>query len=432
MPSRQDILEDLQRVFGGAETRPTADNYRKHGRYSMGPIYSEFDNWPEAKEAAGVNRELENPRKIDRELLIEDIQRVQKEVSGVVTYADYRENGDYSMSVLERRFDGWRNARLSAGIDKTPAAYNRISDDEAKQALRTLSEKLERTPRRFDVETYAEFSYSMYERKFGSWNNALIEAGFDVNQPTDGETTKLDCDYCGNSMIREVADTDGKENVFCSKKCYWEFLRENAPSGKEHTQYDRVKRDCAFCGETLEIKPSVSENRNRVFCDYSCAGRWRSENLSGDNSPRWKGGDIEKHCEICGKSFEVKRARADSARFCSYECLGVHHREVRSGEDNPNWEGGYEPYYGPNWREQRERTLKRDGYVCVDCGMTQEESRNKYAEGLSVHHRVPFREFRVEGNVDYQSANDLENLVALCRFCHKKWEHLPVQYQVQS
>lgn len=432
MPTRQEIIEDLQQIFGDTDIRPTASNYREHGAYSLSSIYSTLDSWKNAKGLAGVDRELENPRKIDREKLLKDIQRVNNSVSGVVTYADYQEYGQYSVSVLDRRFGGWSNARSEAGIEGKPTAHNRVSEEKAKKSLRQLSRELGRTPRRADMEKHGDYSYAMFERKFGSWNNALLKAGFEVNQPTVAETTEIDCSYCGASMTREVADIEDKENLFCSEKCYWEYLSEESPSGKDHPQYSRIERDCAFCGTTLEIKPSVSVNRERVFCDYSCAGEWRSEYRSGENSVRWKGGDVELECEICGSTFEVRPAKADSSRFCSYECLGIHHREVRSGEDNPNWEGGYEPYYGPNWRGQRERAMRRDGYRCVDCGLSQEESRNQYAEALSVHHRTPFREFRTEGETDYISANRLENLVTLCRSCHKKWEQLPVQYEVNQ
>lgn len=430
MPSRQEIVDDLKQVFADTGIRPTVSNYREEGRYSMTPIYSRFGSWDAAKEAAGVDRELENPRKISRERLLSDIGRVQSKVDGVVTEAEYETHGKYSISVLRRRFGAWTTARIAAGIAGNPKAHNRISESDAKQALKELSEELGRTPRRSDVKNSGEYSYAMYERKFGSWNDALIDAGFEVNQPSEADTTEVTCEQCGDLLVRDVADISGKDNVFCSEPCHWEYLRETTPSGEDHPQYNRVSRGCGYCGATVDVKPSVSSERERVFCDYACAGQWRSEYRSGENSPRWLGGDVELECELCETNFTVRRAKADSARFCSYECLGAHHREVRSGSDNPNWRGGYEPYYGPNWREKREQTLRRDGFQCTDCGLTQEESRNRHDEGLSIHHRIPFREFRENGTTDYESANHLENLVTLCRICHKKWEHMPVQYEV--
>lgn len=83
------------------------------------------------------------------------------------------------------------------------------------------------------------------------------------------------------------------------------------------------------------------------------------------------------------------------------------------GENNPAWRGGYEPYYGPNWKEQRRKALERDGFKCMNCGRTQEENGKE----LDVHHIIPFRVF---GRKRYKEANDLSNLIALCMKCHRK------------
>lgn len=71
--------------------------------------------------------------------------------------------------------------------------------------------------------------------------------------------------------------------------------------------------------------------------------------------------------------------------------------------------------YGPNWQEQRQRALERDGFRCRVCN----------AEGLlHVHHIRPFREYGyVRGeNTAYQQANQLDNLVTLCPACHRRAE----------
>jgi DEAD/DEAH box helicase domain-containing protein len=74
--------------------------------------------------------------------------------------------------------------------------------------------------------------------------------------------------------------------------------------------------------------------------------------------------------------------------------------------------------YGPNWRQQREKALERDGYRCRMCGASGDEIT------LHVHHKRPFREFSyVKGvNENYLDANKLENLVTLCPSCHRQAE----------
>jgi len=88
-------------------------------------------------------------------------------------------------------------------------------------------------------------------------------------------------------------------------------------------------------------------------------------------------------------------------------------RHMFDGERNPAWRGGYEPYYGPNWEEQRRSALERDGFKCVLCGKRREEN----GKDLDVHHIIPFRVF---GRERYEEANDLSNLITLCMKCHRR------------
>jgi DEAD/DEAH box helicase domain-containing protein len=75
--------------------------------------------------------------------------------------------------------------------------------------------------------------------------------------------------------------------------------------------------------------------------------------------------------------------------------------------------------YGPNWREQRQLALARDGYRCRTCG-----AEALSGSGLHVHHIRPFRDYGyVAGeNEAYRQANHLDNLVTLCPSCHRRAE----------
>jgi DEAD/DEAH box helicase domain-containing protein len=67
--------------------------------------------------------------------------------------------------------------------------------------------------------------------------------------------------------------------------------------------------------------------------------------------------------------------------------------------------------YGPNWQQQRRRARARDGFCCQMCGARERDRQH------DVHHRIPFRRFE-----SYQAANRLDNLVTLCRPCHRRAE----------
>lgn len=98
-----------------------------------------------------------------------------------------------------------------------------------------------------------------------------------------------------------------------------------------------------------------------------------------------------------------------------------------TGEEAARWQGGYERYYGPSWPEQRQKRLKMDGWSCVVCSLSNDEHIEKHGNGLHVHHIRPLRQFKEPEGVDYESANEIENLITLCQVCHNEWEGIPLR-----
>lgn len=236
---------------------------------------------------------------------------------------------------------------------------------------------------------------------------------------------KVKCDWCGREFERVPRHMRRSGHHFCSSGCYGKWM-----GGK-------VGLKCDKCGKTFEISRSQVKGRKHHFCSYGCYWIWLSENQRGENhpfygkhhsqytrkkisenhailtrekNPKWKGRPIIE-CEYCHKKFEVKPSRQKTVRFCSYNCLGKWNSENLAGEKNPLWKGGREPYYGQNWRRHNREALERDDHICQICG-TEEDGR-----ALDVHHIIPFREF---GLKRYKEANQLSNLITLCRPCHVK------------
>jgi DEAD/DEAH box helicase domain-containing protein len=85
--------------------------------------------------------------------------------------------------------------------------------------------------------------------------------------------------------------------------------------------------------------------------------------------------------------------------------------------------------YGPNWRQQRQKALERDGFRCRICGAAGREDLTGFEEPvrsvtLHVHHKRPFRDYSYTRGVNenYLDANKLDNLVTLCPSCHRQAE----------
>jgi DEAD/DEAH box helicase domain-containing protein len=81
------------------------------------------------------------------------------------------------------------------------------------------------------------------------------------------------------------------------------------------------------------------------------------------------------------------------------------------------------PDYGPDWPEQRRRARERDRFTCQHCQALESVTGREH----DVHHIVPFRRFGyLPGENDaHAQANDLGNLITLCRSCHARVDHGP-------
>jgi len=220
---------------------------------------------------------------------------------------------------------------------------------------------------------------------------------------------KISCDYCGKEFLRRPSHINRRN--YCSREC----------KGEDRSKRGRVKVTCAICGEEFETHRSRAEKCNSHFCSQEC---YKKGVFEEENNPNWRGGYATVECLYCNEEFEVRPARKDEAKFCSMECLGKWRAEnVRGenhplygkanekmqGEKNPAWRGGYEPYYGENWHPQRRKALERDNHTCQVCGI-EEDGREH-----DVHHITHRREFDT-----LEEANALGNLITLCKPCHGK------------
>jgi len=190
----------------------------------------------------------------------------------------------------------------------------------------------------------------------------------------------------------------------------------NAPwfgkNGKDHPNYKKVERKCAWCQKKVYRMKSYNKIEN-TFCSKICRSSWSRKNLTGLNNPSFT--SIKVKCSWCGKEIIRTKSLVSKNKhfFCCRKHCGLWKAENMRGDKIYNWKGGYLPYYGENWLSQRRLALKRDDYTCQECGKT----RDDLGKNPDVHHKKSFREFGLE---NYLQANNLKNLVCLCGKCHSK------------
>lgn len=78
--------------------------------------------------------------------------------------------------------------------------------------------------------------------------------------------------------------------------------------------------------------------------------------------------------------------------------------------------------YGKNWPKQRKLALERDNYTCQTCNY-KGKKKGRFWD-VHVHHKRKIRLFAntQTKEIDYQKANDLNNLITLCVRCHKWYD----------
>lgn len=205
------------------------------------------------------------------------------------------------------------------------------------------------------------------------------------------------CEQCGNSFER----LNNREYRFCSPRC-------RAFAQGKHL----VKHTCEWCGEEFERFPS----RQGRFCSNWCRCKYGAKQPRPNNrKPETM--KIDRICEICGNHFITNiyqiKYRRGGGKYCSIICKSeAASRRLLNG--GPNYKGGVKKngkyFRGHNWERQRHQVLIRDNGKCQFCGMDKR---------VDVHHIKPYKFF----NGDFESANQLPNLITLCRLHHNQIEY---------
>lgn len=130
------------------------------------------------------------------------------------------------------------------------------------------------------------------------------------------------CRYCGKSKMVAPAYV---KRPYCNRKCMAEYYSKHYRGKRAgHWQGGQIERICLNCGKIFFVDRNVPNRSDRltngIFCSTSCKAKYQYQ---GKSNPNWKGGDVEKICQTCGKKYFTKPCLIDKSKYCSYHCLGV-------------------------------------------------------------------------------------------------------------
>lgn len=194
--TREELLQILQEIYTDTGRVPTyVELARKTGAPSVYYFKKEFGSWVNSLKEAGFQTNYEN-KTYTREGLIEDIHRYKREHGRIPTEKLMNTTpGYFSGSVYINNFGSWRNALAEAGYNVDQIYSNPTMDKIKRYDNETLLNYLRDFEREFGELPKPVNWFKMkdkprrdiYIRRFGSWKNALIEAGFDEVRVQDIE-----------------------------------------------------------------------------------------------------------------------------------------------------------------------------------------------------------------------------------------------------
>lgn len=106
--------------------------------------------------------------------LLEDLRRVARKLGrDTVTISEYTEHGLGHATTIQRRFCSWFKALKDAGLEPSRSRIG-ISDEELFENLRAVWVSLRRPPSYGEIKSpLSQYSAGTYEKRFGSWSQAL-------------------------------------------------------------------------------------------------------------------------------------------------------------------------------------------------------------------------------------------------------------------
>lgn len=189
-----ELLNEIERLAEEVGKPPTTREMIEHGEYTASVYFRRFDSWNDAVSEAGFipNEEVGDAadQRIPISELLDEIDTVAERVGGRPTTEDMREYGEYSITPYVYRFGSWNSALERAGFSPfTGTTEDLFSREELISEIQRLGAKVDRPPTTQQMNEQGQYSISPYQNMFGSWIDALREAGF---EPTTEQLRRYD------------------------------------------------------------------------------------------------------------------------------------------------------------------------------------------------------------------------------------------------
>ena len=177
--TKETLISLLHSLYKELGRVPVAKDLRSRSGYPNNSTYiNRFGSWNNALVAAGFT--INKVSSLSQEDVLLSIKEYVHIFNDIPFYQSFQNNKDFpSASSVERLFGSWNNAILAAGF--LPRQENKSwSKDECIKAIQLFNEENNRPPRSLDfIKSNSKFpNYTTIMNKFGSWNKGIEAAGF--------------------------------------------------------------------------------------------------------------------------------------------------------------------------------------------------------------------------------------------------------------
>ncbi len=148
-----------------------------------------IDKNPIKEDLKGLGRYLSTreicklPKEEKRKHLLEFLKYFSEKEERSPEIRDFINNSKFpSFVTYQREFGTWNNALIEAGLETNDKKYSR---KQLIEKMQQFSNENNRPPKMDDFVNNPKYpGYDTYLREFGGWNNAKIMAGFETNDNT--------------------------------------------------------------------------------------------------------------------------------------------------------------------------------------------------------------------------------------------------------
>lgn len=187
--TREELIDELQELADDMGWRPSSLDMERFGTFSVTPYQNRFNDWDGAIEAAGLSDVPPKPTKslltsggprLSDEEILNDIRSVGDELGFPPRQQDYCDIGTHSMDAVKNHFGSWCDALREAGYREIDLHENGIPVSRLVTELVDLTIELGKVPDGQDMDRVGGISKTTYLRNFGTWAETLRMFGLEI------------------------------------------------------------------------------------------------------------------------------------------------------------------------------------------------------------------------------------------------------------